>query len=151
MLGLFTRIEFAILDLQHYIAAQLRASEERTVEALRRDADQARTAYERALAEASKRADAIEAELNRAHEIIAKLESQIRMVMEERFYRPVVTGAARTAAADDQAAPEIAPDVNVYDAEADARFFASELAAIAQEHSEWKAGLDEGNDATAAE
>lgn len=151
MLGLFTRIELAILQLRHWISAELRASEERTVNALRRDADQARTAYERGLAEASKRADALEAELNRAHGVIAKLESQIRMVMEERFYRPVVTGTPRTPTDEQPAGPEIAPDVNVYEPEADARWMQEELAAIAAEHAEWKSDQEGTDEPTSAE
>lgn len=63
-----------------------------------------------------RRAQGLEAELVRCHEQIGKLEAQLRMVMEDRFLRPVVTDPA-AAPVDNEVGTIVLPDVTQFDDE----------------------------------
>ncbi len=83
------------------------------------------------------RCTALERELALSHAREAELTAQIRMVMEERFYHPVVTGreAAQPAAPSEGAVPPAAAFEAPY---ADEDALRKELEDIVKEHEEWR-------------
>lgn len=84
------------------------------------------------------RALGAERELALAHAREAELAAQIRMVMEERFFHPVVTGQPQPAAPAEIAAPL---PVGALEGEAGSmdEQFKKEMEALAEEHARWQA------------
>lgn len=77
----------------------------------------------------------------------AKLLRMVEMVMEERFYRPVVTGGIRDNAQVQGLPIESLSDVAIFDEGADAaavkrqeELFTVELNSIEEEHQDWRRG-----------